>query len=307
MFALDRLEALNAVWRHGSLAAAARVLHVTPSAVSQQLAKLEREVGADLLVRHGRGVRLTPAGLVLAQRAERVLDEIRAARSELAALAGEVAGPIHVGAIPSGVHTIVTTAVTALVSAHPRVEPTIAEVEPEQALARLADGTLDVAVVESWENLPLPRQERTAWTRLLDEPVHAALPRDHRLAGARSVAVRDLAEETWVGWSSGSRAHQWLEQTLRGHGVADPRIRYTVNGFSTQFAVIANLSAVALIPSMAFVVAPPTVTAVPLLPALRRTLYAVRSHVHSRPAVTACLTALTDAALAWSPPAHDPA
>jgi DNA-binding transcriptional LysR family regulator len=242
---------------------------------------------------------------VLAQRAERVLDEIRAARSELADLAGDVAGPVHVGAIPSGVHTIVTAAVTALVSAHPRVEPTIAEVEPEQALARLADGTLDVAIVESWENLPLPRQERTTWTRLLDEPIRAALPHTHPSADAESVTVRELTDETWVGWSSGSRAHRWLEQTLRGQGIAEPRIRYTVSGFSTQFAVIANLSAVALIPNMAFVVAPPTVKAVPLRPALSRTLYAVRSHIHTRPAVTACLTALTDAALAGQPRFRD--
>ena len=301
MFALERLQTLHAVWRHGSMAAAARVLHVTPSAVSQQLAKLEREVGADLLHRSGRGVRLTTAGMLLARRAERVLTELRAARLELDDLAGEVTGPVHVGAIPSGVHAVVTPAVTALVAAHPGVEPRISEVEPEQGLAQLAAGVLDNAIVESWENLPLARAEGAVWTKLLDEPICAVLPRGPRGADAESVTVDELADETWVGWSTGSRAHRWLDQTLRTRGV-EPRIRYTVSGFSTQFALIAGLSAVALLPSMALAVAPDTVRAVPLRPPLSRTLYAVRTHIDTRPAVTACLTALTDAAAAWFPP-----
>jgi len=300
LFNVERLRTLHAVWKYGSLSAAAQRLHVTPSAVSQQLTKLEREAQAELLVPHGRGVRLTTAGDLLARRADRILAELRAARQDLDSLGGEVIGPVQVGAIPSGVHTFITTALTDLVTRHPGVEPLLAEVEPEQGLPMLSEGLLDFAVVESWENMPLTRPAGTVWTPLLDDTACVVLPRGHPHGEATSVSVDDLTDELWVAWGQNSRANAWMRQTLRERDL-EPTVRYTVTGYSTQFAVVAGLRAVALVPTMAATVAPSTVRAVPLRPPLRRTLHAVQALGEPRPAVVACLTALGRAARTWRP------
>ncbi|WP_039922082.1 LysR family transcriptional regulator [Amycolatopsis decaplanina] len=295
---VERLRMLHAVWRRGSLAAAAELLHVTPSAISQQLTKLEREAGTGLLVRHGRGVRLTPAGLLLAQRSDRVLAELRAARADLDSLTGETTGVVEIGAIPSGVHTFITPALTGLAVRHPGIEARLHEVEPEVALPALADGVFDVVVVESWENLPLTRPPATRWTELRDDSAMIVLPAGHPLAGADSVRAEDLAEEIWVAWARPTLANAWIRQTLRERGI-EPVVRHTVSGFGTQFAVVAGLGAVTLVPSMATTIAPSTVVCAPLEPVLHRQLYAVQPQGETRPAVAECVTALVEAARSW--------
>ncbi|WP_409493076.1 LysR family transcriptional regulator [Amycolatopsis sp. cmx-11-12] len=295
---VERLRMLHAVWRRGSLAAAAELLHVTPSAISQQLTKLEREAGTELLVRHGRGVRLTPAGLLLAQRSDRVLAELRAARADLDSLTGEMTGVVEIGAIPSGVHTFITPALTGLAVRHPGIEARLHEVEPEEALPALADGVFDVVVVESWENLPLTRPPKTRWTVLRDDSAMIVLPAGHPLAGADSVPAEDLADEIWVAWARPTLANTWLRQTLRERGI-EPTVRHTVSGFGTQFAVVAGLGAVTLVPSMATTIAPPTVVCTALEPALHRQLYAVQPQGETRPAVAECVTAMVESARAW--------
>ncbi|WP_414938371.1 LysR family transcriptional regulator [Amycolatopsis sp. cmx-11-51] len=295
---VERLRMLHAVWRRGSLAAAAELLHVTPSAISQQLTKLEREAGTRLLVRHGRGVRLTPAGLLLAQRSDRVLAELRAARADLDSLTGEMTGVVEIGAIPSGVHTFIMPALTGLTVRHPGIEARLHEVEPEEALPALTDGVFDVVVVESWENMPLTRPPDTRWTVLRDDSAMIVLPAGHPLAGADSVPAEDLADEIWVAWARPNLANAWLRQTLRERGI-EPTVRHTVSGFSTQFAVVAGLGAVTLVPSMATTVAPPTVVCTPLEPVLHRQLYAVQPRSETRPAVAECVTGMVEAARAW--------
>ncbi|OLT43667.1 LysR family transcriptional regulator [Saccharomonospora sp. CUA-673] len=297
MFRTERLQALHAVDRHGTLAAAAEALHLTPSAVSQQLSKLERDVGTRLLLPHGRSVKLTPAGRVLADSADTVLGELALARTRLDALSGDITGPMRVGSIPTGVYTFVTRALTSLAGAHPDVEPAVIEAEPERSLPMLVNGQLDVAVVESWDNMPLTRPPHTHWRALRDDTARVMLPATDPRADQDTIDAPELARDRWVSWTAGSRANAWLCHTLRERGI-EPDIRHYVTGYATVFSLVAGLGAVALLPAMALAVAsghdvrPVRVDD----PAPRRTLYAVTAEPHPRPALEACLDALADAA-----------
>ncbi|KMS85398.1 LysR family transcriptional regulator [Prauserella rugosa] len=297
MFRTERLHALHAVDRHGSLAAAAEALHLTPSAVSQQLSKLERDAGAPLLVPHGRSVKLTPAGRLLADAADTVLGELALARTRLDALSGDITGPMRVGSIPTGVYTFVTRALTSLAGRHPGIEPAVVEAEPERSLPMLVNGQLDVAVVESWDNLPLTRPPHTHWRALRDDTARVMLPADDPRADRPTISAADLDRDRWVSWTAGSRANAWLCHTLRERGI-EPDIRHYVTGYATVFSLVEGLGALALLPSLALVVASGhDVRAVELdAPAPRRTLYAVTAEQHPRPALEACLDALADAA-----------
>lgn len=296
---VERLRMLHAVWRRGSLAAAAELLHVTPSAISQQLTKLEREAGTGLLVRHGRGVRLTPAGLLLAQRSDRVLAELRAARADLDSLTGETTGVVEIGAIPSGVHTFIAPA------AHRSRRP------PSRYRGAAARGR-----ARSRPSRAGRRRLRRRGRRELGEPAAHPASRDpldrtaRRLGDDRAawpgirwphgdpVRAEDLAEEIWVAWARPTLANAWIRQTLRERGI-EPIVRHTVSGFGTQFAVVAGLGAVTLVPGMATTIAPPTVVCAPLEPVLHRQLYAVQPHGETRPAVAECVKALVEAARSW--------
>ena len=134
VFSLDRMRALHAVATHGSVAAAAAAMHVTPSGVSQQLAKLEREAGHPLLEPRGRGVRLTKAGQVLAGHAERVLAQLADAKADLELLRDDVIGPLRIGAIPTAVHALLPPALATLATLHQRLEVTLHEGEAEQTM-----------------------------------------------------------------------------------------------------------------------------------------------------------------------------
>lgn len=297
VFRIERLQALHAVNRHGSLAAAAEALHLTPSAVSQQLSKLERDAGVRLLVPHGRTVRLTPAGKVLAESAETALDEMARARTRIDALTGSLTGPVRVGTVPTGVYVFVTEALTALVADHPAIEPAVVEAEPEKSLPMLLNGRLDIAVVESWDNMPVTRPPHTTWRALRDDTARVMLPADDPRAAADVIGAPDVARDSWVSWTAGSRAHAWLCHTLRERGV-EPDVRHYVTGYATQFSLVARLGATALMPAMSLAVASGyDVRALRLEdPSPHRTLYAVTAERHPRPAVGACLDALADAA-----------
>src|SRR5918994_247779 len=135
MIGTQRLRVLQQVARHGSLAGAARELAYTQPAVAHQVAELEREVGTPLVVRHGRGVRLTEAGAALAVHADAVLSRLAAAQDEVAAIAGLRSGRVRVAAYPTAAATLVPPALVALRAAHPDVAATLAEQEPPEALA----------------------------------------------------------------------------------------------------------------------------------------------------------------------------
>src|SRR5919205_3388504 len=135
MLNLERLRTLPAAARHGSVSAAADGLHVTTSAVSQQLGKLEREAGQRLLARNGRGVRLTDAGRLLSEHAARILSQVELAQADLEAQRGQVVGELRLSAFPTAARGLFPTALAALRTEHPALRVRSCELEPEAGIA----------------------------------------------------------------------------------------------------------------------------------------------------------------------------
>lgn len=206
MLNLERLRTLDALARHGSVSAAAEALHVTTSAVSQQLGKLEREVGQQLLAKNGRGVRLTDAGRLLSEHAARILSQVELAESDLEAHRGQVVGELRLSAFPTAARGLFPAALGALRSAHPGLRVRSSELEPENGIAGVVRGDLDLAVVLDWYNKPMPVPDGLVKAPLLDDPAEVAMPVGHRLADRDEVDLTEFAEDEWITWGRASSA-----------------------------------------------------------------------------------------------------
>ncbi|MBZ4320983.1 LysR family transcriptional regulator [Streptomyces huiliensis] len=307
MLNLERLRTLDAVARHGSVSAAAAELRVTTSAVSQQLAKLERETGERLLARQGRGIRLTDAGRLLAAHAERILSQVALARSDLEAQRGRAVGRLLLGAFPTAVRGMLPAVLTRLRADHPHLVVIAEEMRPEEAVRRVDRGDLDVAVVLDWTNRPLPLPAGLSKAVVLDDPVDVAVPTGHPLAGRRDVSLEDFADDEWVSWPKGEFCHEWLLGTLRAQGV-EPRIAHMADEHHTQLVLVAAGLGVVVSPRLGRGSVPDGVRMVPVRQAMRRHVFAVwRADADTRPSVRATVDALraTGRALADREPAGD--
>lgn len=291
MLNLERLRALHAVATHGSLNAAANALNVTPSAVSQQIGKLEEEVGERLLERRGRGIGLTDAAALLSERAGRALSVLAEAEAELDARRAEVAGRLSVAAFATAARGLAPAALQRLRQAHPALDVSLHEMEPGDSVPLLARGGVDLVVVQDWANAPLALPGGLHKAPLLDDVADIALPRGHRLAGRATIALDELAGEPWITWPLGSICHDWLMHTLRRHG-HDPQVRHTALEYATQLALVAAGLGAAVLPRLGRGALPAGVRVVPVTPALRRHVYAIwRADASRRTAITAALEA----------------
>src|SRR5580700_9596504 len=151
MLDVTRLRVLVAIARHGSVTAAARALNYAQPSISHHIARLEAETGARLLQRAGRGVRLTEAGRMLAERAEEIIGRLDAAENELAAHVGLREGRVRLAAFPSALGTLVPAAAARLHVSHPGIDLMLTEAEPPEALRMLRAGYVDVAVIFRYE------------------------------------------------------------------------------------------------------------------------------------------------------------
>ncbi|NGO72176.1 LysR substrate-binding domain-containing protein [Streptomyces boncukensis] len=291
MFSLDRLRALDAVAAHGSLARAAQALHITPSGVSQQLAKLEREAGHPLLEPDGRSVRLTHAGRVLAGHAARVLSQLSDAEADLADLSEEILGPLRLGGVGSSLRSLLPDVLAGLTAAHPRLTPTVVDGEAVDLVPRLLSGDLDLLLIESWDSRPMPVPAGVAVRTLVVEDVEVALSARHPLADRAELGLAELAGAVWASCPEGTEPYEALVQALRGSGL-EPEVRYPVTEYATQLAFVARDLTLALVPRMAQRPCPPGVRFVPVRPRLRREVRAAWRAHHPSPSVRACLTLL---------------
>ncbi|PSJ28061.1 LysR family transcriptional regulator [Streptosporangium nondiastaticum] len=292
MLNLERLRTLNAVARHGSVSAAADGLHVTTSAVSQQLAKLERETGQQLLAKQGRGVRLTDAGRLLAEHASRILSQVELAQADLEAQRGQAVGELLLGAFPTAARGLFPAALAGLRRAHPQLRARLEEMEPEEAVPRVVRGDIDVAVVLDWYNKPLPMPDGLAKAPVLDDIADVAMPADHPLAGREEVGLEEFADDDWVSWPRGEFCHEWLMLTLRGKGI-EPRISHMAEEHHTQLALVAAGLGVAVAPRLGRGPVPEGVRVVPVRHTVRRHVYAIwRADADRRPSIRAAVEAL---------------
>src|SRR5919202_5008101 len=195
MLDVKRLRVLREVAAERSFSAAAHKLGYTQSAVSQQIAALEREAGSTLIERNPRGIRLTDAGEALVRHAEGILARLADAEAELEAIAGLRGGRLRLGSFPTAGATLVPRAIAEFSRRHPAVELSLAEAEPSESLPRLKAGELDLVLVD---DSPFARglaDDDVEFVELLKDPLHLVLPPDHPLVDRKRVRFEDLAGE----------------------------------------------------------------------------------------------------------------
>jgi molybdate transport repressor ModE-like protein len=287
-----RMRVLREVAARGTIAAAARALDFTPSAVSQQLATLEREAGVALLDRHGGRVRLTEAGRRLVARTEAILVELEAASAELSAAAADVTGDLHVAAFPSAERALLAPAIAALRARHPDVAVRTTELEPEASLPALRLGDVDLIVSHEDVAAPLAADARLERVDLMDDPLWIILPVGHPAAGD-AVALADLAGERWVATPPGTACRAIVE---RACGVAGyvPDVPFHANDFTVLAAFVAEGLAIAMVPGLALGAFGGGVVVRPVadVPVARRLYAAARRGGLARPALAAMVDSL---------------
>lgn len=300
MLDLRRLRVLRAVVASGSVTAAAGELHLTPSAVSQAVALLERETGTPLLERAGRGVRPTDAARLLAEAADDVLTRLAEAEGALAALREGRTGRLALTSFPSAGASLVPPAVVALRRRHPDVELVLGVAEPDDALRALRDGGVDVAVVVEPFGPDAAPDDDLARTHLLDDPYEVLLPLDHPLAGSAQVDLALLAGDPWV--STGSTPGWCQEISLgafRRAGFAPAFVVEADDFPATQGFVAAGLG-VAIVPRLALGLAHERVARARLQgeQTVRHVYAATRATRAGEALLASAVTALRDAARA---------
>jgi DNA-binding transcriptional LysR family regulator len=292
-----RMRVLREVAGRGTIAAAARALAYTPSAVSQQLSALEREAGVPLLDRRGGRVRPTEAGRRLVARTDAIVAELEAASAELSAAVAEVSGDVHVGAFPSAERALLAPAVVALAAGHPQVGVRTTELEPELALPALCLGDVELAVSHEDVARPAPRDARLERVDLMDDPLHVVLPAGHP-AAAGELALADLAAERWVATPPGSACRAMLDDACRRAGFV-AEVPFHANDFGVLAAYVAAGLGAALVPALALdAFGDGVAVRTPVdVPVTRRVYAAARRGSLARPALAAMVDALRQAAL----------
>ncbi|MBV9845583.1 MAG: LysR family transcriptional regulator [Kutzneria sp.] len=292
MIDLGRLRALHALAVHGSIHAAAAALGYTPSAVSQQIAKLERETGTKLVERRGRGVVLTDAARALAETADSVLALVEQAEVRLEEQRDEVLGTVTVAAFATACRGLLPHVVAGLAAVHPRLDVRVREVDPTDAVGLVARGEIDIAVVHDWTNTPLAVPESLARTPIGEDNADVLMPADHPLAHRRTVRPEDLVHQRWICQPAGTICHDWLVRTFRGAQV-EPVVAHHITEYETQLAFLRAGIGVALVPRLGRAEVPAGIRVLPLLPTPTRRLFAVwRAQAARRPAIRAAVAAL---------------
>jgi DNA-binding transcriptional LysR family regulator len=282
MLDVTRLRVLVAVARHGSVTAAAQALHYAQPSVSHHLARLEAETGSRLVQRVGRGIRLTDAGRMLADRAEEILGRLDAAAAELDAHTGLRAGRVRLAAFPSALGTFVPRAAATFAAAYPDVDLRFTEAEPPEALRLLRAGEVEVALLFSHPDDATPDLAGLRDETLRDEPTYLVVPSDW--AGDRPADHRD---RPWIGGCERCRVH--LLRVCAAAGFT-PDIRFTTDDYVAVQRLVASGLGVTTLPALALEAhRDPGVRAVPLPDAGRRLSAAVHGEPPDPPATAALL------------------
>jgi DNA-binding transcriptional LysR family regulator len=300
MLELRRLRLLRELRERGTIAAVADALQFTPSAVSQQLAMLERESGVRLLERAGRGVRLTDAALVLAGHAEALLERAALAESELAAAAGTVAGRVRIAGFESVALRLALPAMHALAQDAPGLRCELLELEPEEALPALALGDLDLVLGDEWQHQPRRLPDGVERHELTSDRVRLVLPARHPAARrhADAVPLAELAGEPWTTGHAGLGWDEMTRRTCRALGGFEPDVRHRTNDAGISLQLVSHGLAVGMLPDLALPARRPGVTLRDIADAhVSRAIFAAtRATDAARPSTRALLAAVRDAA-----------
>jgi DNA-binding transcriptional LysR family regulator len=288
-----RLLVLQELDRQGTVGATAAALHLTPSAVSQQLAALSRELGCQVTEKEGRNLRITSAGRVLLVHAGEIAAQMEALRSDLERHhLGEV-GLVRIGAFQTAASRIVVPATAALAAEHPDLEVTVSQMDAPRSLHEVTAGRLDVALSVEYIDSPPHTDPRFARIPLLQDEFQALLPAGHRLAGRNRVALSDLRDEPWIGNIPGSPCHFVTMAACAAAGFA-PRVRHHIDDWAITIELVAAGLGVGLIPTLARPPARDDVSVTPLAgrPAARNIVAFTRRGTEESPTIAAVLAAM---------------
>ncbi|MCF6525113.1 LysR family transcriptional regulator [Streptomyces sp. JJ36] len=251
VYEVRRLRLLRELAALGTIAATAEACHLTPSAVSQQLALLERETGTVLLVRDGRRLVLTEAARVLVEHTERVLAELESARAAVAALSDSVRGTVRLSGFPSAAVALAAPAIADCRTAHPDLRVVLDEGEPEASVAALRRHACDVALVYEYDLLPRIRDAGVTVRPLLREPLLAALPpHDTTLpADGSPVRLADLSSQPWIAPHSDTALRTVVERACQAAGF-EPRLDHTSDDWTVIMSLVQAGLGVTMMPRL---------------------------------------------------------
>ena len=238
------MRVLREVAVRGSFSAAAEALSFTQSAISQQIAALERETGTTLVQRNARGIRLTEAGEALVRHTDAILARLSEAEAELEAIAGLRGGRLRLASFESAAATLMPLAIAAFRAQHPAVELSMSLAEPEDSVPLLRSGELDLALV--FDSAAVHEVDGIDRVHLLEDPMYLALPLDHPLAHRRRLKLEDLAGEAWVAGAADCECNRLISHACAAAGY-QPRIAFETDDYTAMQGFVAAGVGVSLI------------------------------------------------------------
>ncbi|MDH6514738.1 DNA-binding transcriptional LysR family regulator [Streptomyces sp. SAI-208] len=296
MIDLRRLHVLRAVAHYGTVTAAARALHFTPSAASQQIRQLARDLGVDLLEPQGRGIRLTPAAESLLAHADAIQARWEQAELDLRADHDEPAGPLRVGGLPVAVSALLAPMAVRLRERYRRLTVSVQEAGVPESFDLLFEGEIDLAVVEATPHNPPMSDIRYDQQPLLDDPFDLVVPAGHPLSGRDRVDLADVAHEDWIAPFADSPCRTHVMSACGAAGFT-PGVVHHARDWDVTAHLVAHGLGVALIPRLAHLTPDLPITRVRCAgDPHRKLLTCTRQGGHERPAIAAALSALRDLA-----------
>lgn len=294
MLDVRRLALLRELRLRGTITAVAAALHQTPSAISQQLAQLEKEAGVPLLLRAGRKLQLTPHAELLVEHTGDILERLERAEADLAASLSSATGTLRVAIFQSAALALLPRALDVLAAEHPGLTAIVTQREPETALHETFARDFDLVIAEEYPGHAAPHLPGLDRHPLTTDAIRLASPPLGSRWTARTIA--DAAAAPWVMEPHGAASRHWAEQACRRAGF-EPQVRFETADLQAHLRLVQTGHAVALLPDLIWQGAPPTVTVAPLDGDPRRTVFtSTRATIARRPSVLAFRAALGQAA-----------
>ena len=292
-FTIQQLRLLREVATRGTIAAAAAAVGYTPSAVSQQLAGLERALGTPPLERVGRNVRLTDAGRELVRHADDLLARVEETQVAIERLQSEARGELSISVYESVGTTLLAPLLRLLAERHPALRLRSQFLDPEFAIDSLAMGELDLAFTIDYADAPEEPRIDVIRTLVLNDQFYLVVPDDDPLNG-QTVSLDEVADRPFIASPPDLSCGRYVVMACRRHGF-EPDVVHQLDDYPTTLRLVAAGVGVSLVPSLGLVDAPPGVRAMPLrTPVVRQVQLAYRAASAERPAIKAVRAALAD-------------
>ncbi|GAB3748933.1 LysR family transcriptional regulator [Nocardiopsis nanhaiensis] len=292
----SRLRLLIAVCEYGTVTAAAEALYRSPSGVSKQLKELAAELDVDLLERHGRRVRLTPAGQRLVAHARTLNAQWETALSDTTAAARQLCGPITIGGFPTAIPSLLAPAALRMKAHHKLLEPIVKEVYSSELLTALESGSIDLGLFVASESTSHIADSHVEVISVLDDPIDLLVPERHRFATNDQIQLEDAAQEEWISGHPHQDAYIELLAATRAIGYA-PRVAHYAQELTATTALVAAGLGIAAVPRIAMTVHHPRVVQIPLTGSQiprRRILLALRRGSRDNPRIAAAVSSVQE-------------